>query len=373
MAIGPQVTAVVTAQDNASETLKHIAALAKQVSAELKNQNGGGALKSQLDLANAAAGRHVGAVQSITRAYSAAASAAKQLAGFAAVKVAFGLEHGAIEAIKGGAELAHAEIGLKVAGIPQADLEAYKRQIAQIQTTVPNVSTEGALELAKELRSVLLDVKEVPALLPTMLKARASIEAGGGDSHGLGFLVKGAELLGYAQDPAKFERYINAAVKAQQVMGRLVSPESIFEIAKYEKASGRNLSERFQFTSAVSLAQELGGSTLGKSIDQFEKTIVGAVNNHAALKVAASYGLINHDDIIWTKQGEAKGLKAGKQYAGGDEAQKDPDRWIWERLAPALAKHGDTSDEKIAAAVRKLFPAGGSADFVLKALSQRTH
>ena len=63
MAIGPQVTAVVTAQDNASETLKHIAALAKQVSAELKNQNGGGALKSQLDLANAAAGRHVGAVQ----------------------------------------------------------------------------------------------------------------------------------------------------------------------------------------------------------------------------------------------------------------------------------------------------------------------
>jgi len=117
-------------------------------------------------------------------------------------------------------------------------------------------------------------------------------------------------------------------------MGRLVSPESIFEIAKYEKASGRNLSERFQFTSAVSLAQELGGSTLGKSIDQFEKTIVGAVNNHAALKVAASYGLINHDDIIWTKQGEAKGLKAGKQYAGGDEAQKDPDRWIWSAWRP---------------------------------------
>ena len=204
-----------------------------------------------------------------------------------------------------------------------------------------------------------------------MLKAKASIEAGGGDAHGLGFLVKGAELLGYAQDPAKFERYINAAVKAQQVMGKLVSPESIFEIAKYEKASGRNLSERFQFTSAVSLAQELGGSTLGKSIDQFEKTILGAVNNHAALKVAASYGLINHDDIIWTKQGEAKGLKAGKQYAGGDEAQRDPDKWIWERLAPALAKHGDTSDEQIAAAVRKLFPAGGSADFVLKALSQR--
>ena len=115
----------------------------------------------------------------------------------------------------------------------------------------------------------------------------------------------------------------------------------------------------------------MAARTLGKSIDQFEKTIVGAVNNHAALKVAASYGLINHDDIIWTKQGEAKGLKAGKQYAGGDEAQRDPDKWIWERLAPALAKHGDTSDEKIAAAVRKLFPAGGSADFVLKALSQR--
>ena len=67
--------------------------------------------------------------------------------------------------MEGGAELQHAEIGLRVAGIPQADLEAYKQQIAQIQTTVPNVSMEGSLELAKELRSVLLDVKEVPAPL----------------------------------------------------------------------------------------------------------------------------------------------------------------------------------------------------------------
>ena len=124
MPIGPTVQATVTAVDQASPVLQKIAHLAKQVAAELRNQNGGGALKSQLDLANSAAGRHVESVNAITRAYSAAASAAKQLAGFAAVKAAFAIEHGARAAVEGGAELQHAEIGLRVAGIPQADLEA---------------------------------------------------------------------------------------------------------------------------------------------------------------------------------------------------------------------------------------------------------
>jgi len=368
---GPSVVATVTAVDSASPVLQKIAALARQLAKELNSNAGSAALASHLDLANARVREHVGIVDRLKSSYNAAAQAAKTLSLFAASKAAFAVEHGARSAIEHGAELQHREIELRTAGISTADIDAYKRQIAQLQLSTPGVSTEGALELAKELRSVLLKVEEVPHILPSVVKAKAAIEAGGGNAEGLGQLVKAGELLGYAQDPAKFERYIDAVVKAQQIAGKLINPENLFELAKYERSAGRNLSERFQTTTAVSLAQELGGSSTGKAIDQFVKTIVGATNNHAALKVAADYGLINRDDLIFTKTGEAHGLKAGKQYIGGDEAQRNPDEWVWKTLIPALEKHGDTTAEQQVAAVRKLFPAGTSSDLVNKLISQR--
>lgn len=360
----PQVKAIVSAEDRASATLRAIAQIAKQTSKELDGAGKGSRLAETFNTADLPAKKHLATIRALTGAF-------KELSGAALLYAGIKLPHLAKEAFKAGEQLQHAEVQLTVAGIPDAELAAARAKIAELQTTIPNVSTEHSLELWKEMRSVLQDVHEVPHLMEPMMRAKASLEAGGVDAHGLGFLVKGAELLGYAQDKAKFEHYIDSAVKASQVMGKLINPEQIFEIAKYEKASGRNLSERFQTTTALSLAQELGGSTLGKSIDQFEKTIVGAVNNHAALKVAADYGLINRDDIIWDKKGQAHGLKAGKGYVDMAMAQTDPDKWVLEKLAPALAKHGDTSDEAITAAVRKLFPAGGSADFVNKVLSQK--
>ncbi len=371
MTIGPQVTATVTAVDHASDTLKRIAELARSVAKEL-DKGGSGALKSQLDLANGGARQHAESVHAITRAYQAAASAAKQLAGMAAVKASFAIEHGAVAAVKAGAHLQHEEINLRAAGVPQADIEAYKRQIVDLQRTIPGVSIEGGLELAKELRGVLLDVKEVPHILPSVMKARAAIEAGGGDASGLGQLVKAGELLGYAQDPEKFQRYLDALVRGQQVIGKLINPEGLFELAKYEKSSGRNLSERFQTTTAVSLAAELSGSTTGKALDQLMKQLLGANNVHAAFKEAVSLGLLRDSDVIKVpKTGEVKGLKPGASYAQSDLAQRDPDRWVWDVLEPALERHGFTTPEQQIAEVRKAFPNGNAADLINKLISQR--
>ena len=69
-----------------------------------------------------------------------------------------------------------------------------------------------------------------------MINAKAVLDAqdkSGNSAAGLQFLVKGAEVLGLAQDPERFRNYIDAAVKGLSVAGKTINPEQIFEFAKY--------------------------------------------------------------------------------------------------------------------------------------------
>ncbi|MGY4472848.1 hypothetical protein [Bradyrhizobium sp. USDA 3364] len=228
----------------------------------------------------------------------------------------------------------------------------------------------------KELRSIVLHPEEAHELLPTAIKANSAVNAldrSGHMAEGLGFAFKGAEVLGRAQDPAKFEHYLDSFIKAQQVMGKTITPEQIYEFAKYTKASGSTLSDRFLNTSAMSLAQELGGSTTGVSIDQFVKQITGGFqgNLHSAAKEFVNLGLANKDDFETTKTGEIKGMKPGRHVAGARLAQTDPDRYVYEHLLPALEKAGITDQDAQIAQVRRMFPSGRAADLVSKLITQR--
>ncbi|WP_424362973.1 hypothetical protein [Methylocystis parvus] len=366
-----QVTAIVTAEDHASAVLKAIAKLAQQVSKELDN-SGKSDLARQFAAAELAAR---GNVSTLSRMKSVikeiTASVATLAAGWAAVKIPE-VTKAALEA---GAHLQHEEIALRVAGIPALELEAAKRQIHDLQLSLPIISTEKGLEVFKELRSVLKDVHEVPHMLPALLRAKAALDAAdptGGSSHGLGFLVKGAEVAGIAQNPERFAAFMDASVRAMQVMGRTINPEQIFEVLKYEKSSASQLSDRFQVTTALSLSQELGGSTTGQAVDQFVRQIIGGFqgNLHAAAKEFVSLGLASADDFLKTKTGEIKGMLPGRKVTGADLAQTDPDKWVLQYLVPALKAHGFADEQAQIAEIRRLFPAGRAADLVSKIVTQ---
>jgi hypothetical protein len=67
---------------------------------------------------------------------------------------------------------------------------------------------------------------------------------------GLNFGFRGAEILGLGQHPKRMRDYIDSLIKikAQQVMGKTITPEMPYEFAKYSKASGATLSDRFKMT-----------------------------------------------------------------------------------------------------------------------------
>lgn len=366
----PQVTAIISAEDKASAVLKAVAKLAQETAKQIEKGQADhlSAIPKHFDAATAAAEKHLATLSRIKDAFAGLATAA---AAYAAIK----LPQMAAGAFHAGEHLQHEELQLRYAGIPQAELDAARKQVFELTKDLPNVSLASGLETYKEARSVLLHPEETKDLLPTLLKAKSVLDASdpsGRLSSGLGFLVKGAEVAGIAQSPERFMSFMDAAVRRIEVMGKTINPEQLFELLKFEKSSAATLSDHFQQGAAISLTQELGGQTTGQAIDQFVKQIIGGFqgNLHAAAKEFVALGLANADDFERTKTGSIKGMKHGHKVKGADLAQTDPDKWVHDFLVPALEAHGFNDLQAQIGEVRRLFPAGRAADLVSKLISQ---
>jgi hypothetical protein len=326
-------------------------------------------LRMAVERTNAALERQPGRV---SRAARATARGIGNIAPFAGPAILAGTK----AAVKSGAEIQSEIVKMRAAGIPEADIQRALSETPGLTAKYTNVRRGDALERFKELRSIVLHPEEAHELLPTQIQAASAMNAldpSGHLSEGLGFASKGAEVLGLAQDPKRYRDYMNSFIKAQQVMGKTITPEMQYEFAKYTKASGATLSDRFKMTTGVSLAQELGGQTTGQSIDMFVKQITGGFqgNQHSAAKEFVAMGLASADDFDKTKTGEIKGMKPGRKIPHWDVAQSDPDKYVYDYLLPALEKHGITDQNAQIAQVRRMFPAGRSADLVAKLLTQR--
>ncbi|MDR3421972.1 MAG: hypothetical protein P4L80_12140 [Xanthobacteraceae bacterium] len=216
---------------------------------------------------------------------------------------------------------------------------------------------------------MLRDKSEVPAMMPVIAEAASAMKALGLGVEGLPFALKGAELLGDASDPKRLTNYLDNFIKAKETLGDLVTTEGIYEFAKYSKASGSRLSDRYATTMGPLLAAELGGTTAGVELSAFEKVMAGG-GAHADYVNMIKLGLANKSDFILTKTGEVKGLKLGHHIKDSDLAATDPDLYIKDKLLPALIAHGfDTRDKQIEA-VRRIYQDRSSQDFVIKTITQ---
>jgi hypothetical protein len=328
-----------------------------------------------------AAARHASGIDRLSRAFEAMGRAATQasvaakavgnnIAPFAAGAAGFG-----IKAFKAGATTQDQVIAMKMAGIPAQDIAAYQAQSLDLSKKYPMVSAPDIMHLQKEVRSVLTHKEEVPHVIEPLVQAKAvldAIDSSHQASEGLPLLVKGAENIG-ATNPERFNKLLDGYVRAIQVMGKTINPEQIYEFNKYSKLAGANLSDRFLMTTGLSLSQEMGGSSAGNAIGQGYKRMVGGLQNlHTAAKEFARLGLIDENNLDYTKTGEVKGIKAGVRHAvkGDSLFATDPDRWTYEVLQPALAKAGITSQEDQLALLPKLFNST-TADLIGKLIVQR--
>jgi hypothetical protein len=277
-----------------------------------------------------------------------------------------------VKGVEAAAKIQGADIANMSAGIPGPERNAAERQAIALSAKYPNLGTAEVLKTYKELRSVLPDSAEVPKMMDVVTKAKSAMEASGLDVDGLVYALKAAELLGKASSPEALKDYLNSFVKAQQVEGKTIDPEGMFNFAQQLKAAAPNLSSRFVNTLGPLLLQELGANG-GTAVQQFEKQIQGGFqgNLHAAAKEFVAIGLAHDDDFEHNKTGQILGMKHGHSVVGADIAEHDPDKWVYDTLVPALVKAGYKTTEDQIKELPRLFPNTNAANVVAKLLQQK--
>lgn len=127
--------------------------------------------------------------------------------------------------------------------------------------------------------------------------------------------------------------------------------------ARQSRAAGGALSNRFLMTTAPGLARDLGDPQLGTALASALSQNIGGRATKQSKAAQQEYGLRDKD---------------GK-FLNSDLAIRDPDKWAWDVLMPALKKRGvDVNDNVgVAEANSKLFSNRMVGDVFTKLITQR--
>ena len=245
------------------------------------------------------------------------------------------------QAIEAGAERQHVRVGAINAGIGPQELARIEAAAIKAKAGAPNVSVSEIMELHKETRSAVTNPEEAFHIISDLAKAASVLKGLGQDTSGLSQIVKGGESLGLMNNPERFRQFLSGQLKAMQVMGKTITPEQIYEAAKYSKSSGALLSDRFLNTTLPSLIQELHGQSAGDALSMVTKTLRGGLQHqHLPVQRLQELGLLaDHHKIIKTKKtGQIMGY-AGKVKEDALLAS-DPNKWFTQVFKPAAIAGG---------------------------------
>jgi hypothetical protein len=258
--------------------------------------------------------------------------------------------------VSSGADIQSKKVNMQAAGIPDAEIAATVERGGALTSLYPNISLAEILERYKELRSVLAHTEEAPQLIGPAIQAASAMKALGLSTEGLPFAYKTAEVEGLAQDPNRFRNFLDAYVKAVQVMGATITPEAMLRGAQQLKASAALLSDRFKDTTYLSMLQGMGTRAGAGVNDAIAQMLGNFQGQHSAAKQFVALGLANEGDFDKTKTGQIMGLKPGRHIKDLQMATHDLDFYVWKKLVPAMVAHGYTTMEQQVAEAMRLFP-----------------
>lgn len=298
---------------------------------------------------------HRGALGAATQAAAAAASAHSVLD---AIR----------EAIVAGAERQHVKVTQANAGMSPREVRASEAGAILAARGAPNMSVSQIMELHKEARSAVQNPREALEMLPMLAKAASVLKGMGVENANIADIVKAGESLGLMNSPARFKHYLEGQIKAMSVMGKTITTEQIYEAAKYSKAAGATLSDRFLNVVLPSVIQELHGSSAGEALAKLSSTFRGGLQHrHLPVQQLESIGMLQDPSKIRrSKTGQIMGY-AGK-LVGDQFLANDPDKF-----AAVLDAHmeaaGIKSLEDKTAFIQQVLP--GTAGNLIRILIQQ--
>jgi hypothetical protein len=165
------------------------------------------------------------------------------------------------------------------------------------------------------------------------------------------------DVLGKNIDPKEVKELFDGYIKALGVEGADMDLGGALSFARQSRAAGGALSNRFLMTTAPGLMRDLGDPQLGTALATALSQNIGGRATKESKATQQAYGLRD----------------ANGKFLNSDLAIRDPDKWAWDVLMPALQKKGvDVNDNlKVTEAVSKLFSNRVVGDVFSKLITQR--
>ncbi|MBG0801284.1 hypothetical protein IYW40_07290 [Methylocystis sp. H4A] len=374
---GPRIDATVSVHDEATAALNRIMREAQNAARAFEKLGGpGSGVVRHFDAANRALDMHMRQLERAQSHYARMAEATKRLASNVAIMAAPSIIHGSEKALHLGAERVAEQFRLGLAGIHGKELESARALAQHLQTRLPILDQTSLLERYKEIRSIVPKPEEAEHVLPIVARTEAAMKASdptGQSAAGLQWLMKAAEIAGFGQNTERLERYFDAAVRAQQVLGKTIDAAQLADFVKKSGTAAPLFHDRFLHLIAPGLVQELGGETAGFGIRQMVKLITSNLKGptaHPALEEFRRLGLVKDSDIDFSSKVKAAGLLPGHFMEGHKLAATDPASWVWNVLLPALRSHGVSGKEDQILAAQRLFPNSNAARIVEMMINQ---
>jgi hypothetical protein len=263
-------------------------------------------------------------------------------------------------AVHGGASAASEEwrqqAEARYSGLPEEERGALWNQAVKLAGE-RRLNTSLVFQMLREAALAMETTDDAIAVSDAMAQALLYLS----NTLGADGAVSGLRAFNKAMDniqnisPEEYLKSLEAYIKAQQVTGADMDPEAFGQAIKYARAAGKIFSDDYLFNWLPFSIAEVGGSDAGTQLRAFADNTIGGT----ATKTVKDY------------QTEIGVRGADGNMAFGDELLANPERWVNERLVPALEAAGvDTSDNvELAQILNKVASNRLARDFIMRAIT----
>lgn len=242
------------------------------------------------------------------------------------------------------------------AGLPQEDRDRIKQAADELSAKY-GIFSADMYEVLKEASlsmpstDIALEAGDTMARLFVALEAMFGREGALSGLYDLNKMADNAELNLSAE---QYERVMESYLRAQQVLGKDLSPGDMKRAVQYARLAGKALSEEFLMTWLPIIAAETSGSDAGTQIRANFDQLIGGRASKQSKSLMREWGIAD-------EQGELVGM---------DLYGENPILWANEVLLPKLEAAGvDTADPiRLGRAIAKLTQNRQSSDLLARAL-----
>lgn len=271
-----------------------------------------------------------------------------------------GIIHGAMDAIKGGAEIEQLKFRVSELSRNNPGEKDFAASLAAaVAARYPMITQEKALDTYLELRANAAGaggrIDEGVARRNLMVAGRAQTAAAA-----LGFemtpvdmqnLLKSVEGSGRASDPKAVEKITDAYIRAKQVFGTAIASSMVRDYVANAKSANFSIGDDAFYLQNMVRMTEGNASRLGNEVNQTMSTLVGGSMKKATGMWLQGLGLVNANQIVPTGGGNVKIVGGVKNAA---QLQTDQMGWAHGTLLPAIEASGALSEEKVQARMNML-------------------